>query len=66
MYERYVFKDRNQNLIPALIQEVADFLMQIGEDLSYAGRVLARIGQDPGFDTDKRLSDEMIQSLNFV
>jgi hypothetical protein len=44
MYERYVFEDRNQNHIPALIQEAADFLMRIGEDLSYAGRVLASIG----------------------
>jgi hypothetical protein len=44
MYERNVFKDSNQNHIPALIQEAADFLMQIWEDLSYGGRVLASIG----------------------
>jgi len=44
MYERNVFKDSNQNHIPALIQEAANYLMQIGEDLSYGGRVLASIG----------------------
>jgi|GEM_PF-1357553 len=44
MYERYVLKDRNQNQIPALIQEAADFLMRIGRQLNDAGRVLASIG----------------------
>jgi hypothetical protein len=39
-----MFEDRNQNHIPALIQEAADFLVQIGEHLSYAGQVLASIG----------------------
>jgi hypothetical protein len=69
MYEGYMLKDRNQNQIPVLIQEAADFLMQIGRQLNDAGRVLASIGDGLFavgqillfFDTDKRLSDDRIQ-----
>ncbi|MDP9287400.1 MAG: hypothetical protein M3P08_04300 [Thermoproteota archaeon] len=42
MYQKYVFNENNQNHITALIQEAADFLLQIG--LNYAGWVLAGIG----------------------
>ena len=44
MYEKYVFNDNNQNHVPALIQEAADFLMRIGQQLDYAGQVLTSIG----------------------
>jgi hypothetical protein len=44
MYEKYVFNENNQNPVAVLLQEAADFLMRIGQELDYTGRVLTSIG----------------------
>ena len=43
--EKYMFNENKQNPIPALLQEAADSLMRIGQELDYTGRVLVRIGE---------------------